>query len=372
MRNVRGDHSEILAWLGRDLLGVAIEAWQGRLSDEEIGSSVETLTGLQGLPPAVQEGAVHSVRQAVGDLEAERNRIAHSRVKSVDPLGKPVSDRLCLALRSLLKAALPFNSGEWRFSDVKFALVSDDVDVGATVNNAIHRNCPGTCREVKVRAGCLKRVWEAGLGWTADKCLNLDLRPLDARVPFFDAYAAIWVECSDARLRRHAGVMLVHQATGAARHGADVRAAIERPIEFYEAEKFIRQSLQPLEEARARIRASDCGSDREIELPIGLAEQIRAHQIWIGDQLGGPLGEIFRSTAKKGYMFRPMERGIDLFAIRSGDGGYFRLCRHLSLTLEAEHIDRLPAVPMATTAHEQIFGAAFRRKYGDEGLKFEQ
>lgn len=370
MRNLRGDHSELLKWLGRDLFGVAIEAWTERLSDDDIGSRLEALPSFKGLPPAIHDGAAFSVTQAVRDMDAKRKQIADSRTKWVDPLAKPFSDRLCRGVVRRLKAGANSSFYFRCLSNAKINLVSDDADVGISVIDASDSVVPGSRHELSLRAGSLKTVWEAGLGWTADNCLNLNLRSIDTSVPGFAAYAAIWVDGSEKCLQRRDGVMLVHRATGAVRHGADLRAALERPIDFSEAEEFVRASLQPLERAGRQKRAIGYYRDGKVELPMELAERFRAHLIWIGHQLGGVLEEIFSSMARKGYMLRLTKRQMDLFTIRSGKFAYFPTSPYTPLTCLAELLDLLPTVPMASTAHERIFTSAFRRTYGDEGLNF--
>lgn len=373
MKKFYRDHEDLLTWLGRDLLDVAFEAWKGRLSDDEIRSRAEALPDIQRLPPAVRTQVADPVILGVKQIERKRYAIAYSR--SMARFSRPspdtgsIHDRVC---RNLWKALYPTRyKSRFPLVRVNSLLVSDDVNVGICVTEADRCGDVGTRHELRVRAGSLKRVWRAGLGYTADNCVNLELRPIDMRVPGFDAYAAIWFNCSDAHLQRHDGVMLRHRATGAVRHGADLRAALERPVNLDEAEGFIRQSLQPLEKAIKRIRATGLGRDRKVELPIELAERIRAHLIWIGHQLGGPFEEIFSAAAKKGYMVRFLKREIKFFKIRSRETTYLRLCRFTPLTDQVGSVARFPSVPMASTAHEQIGSAAFRRKYGDEGLKFE-
>ena len=202
---------------------------------------------------------------------------------------------------------------------------------------------------------------------------HVETRPMETDLGEFDAFAERWTEFGENGPHRRQAVLLRHRRSGAKRRGDDLSSALGRPVAWREAMPFLRRALEPLAERHRTIsRLEEACAVGEAALAPIVAEKHRAHLIWIGKRLGGPLGQFFVDAARKGYapvlepdtfLLHPIDRP-DHVVFR---GWYDAADVSASLEMAAW----LPEIHFATTAHETIAASSIRRRAGEEGLELD-
>jgi hypothetical protein len=200
---------------------------------------------------------------------------------------------------------------------------------------------------------------------------NVETRPMVTDLGEFDAFAESWIEFGGNGPRRRHAVLLGHRRSGATRRGDDLSSALGRPVAWREAMPFIRLSLEPLADQYRRIlHAQGACAVGEAELGPIVAERHRAHLLWIGKRIGGPLGELFGAAARKGYAPVLEPDTFLLHPIDRPDHVVFRGWYDASdFSASLEMAASLPEIAFATTAHETIAARSIRRRAGDGGLE---
>ncbi len=192
----------------------------------------------------------------------------------------------------------------------------------------------------------------------------MELDPMPMATGFGDV-AANWIESADSGIARSRGVLPICGTTDATSSGTDPAPAQDKPIGWREAMPFLEEALKPLGSADR-----EGGHGGGIGVSPELAERHRAHLIWIGNRLGGPLGELFRLAAERGYapslepdtfVLHPIDRR-DQVSLR---GWYDAACFSSSFDMTSS----LPEITFATTAHEEIAARRFRKRCGEAGLE---
>ncbi len=202
---------------------------------------------------------------------------------------------------------------------------------------------------------------------------DIETRPMVTELGEFDAFAESWTEFGGNGPRRRHAVLLRHRRSGASRRGDDLSSALGRPVAWREAIPFIRLSLEALaDRCNTILHAQGACAVAEAEIGPIIAERHRAHLLWIGKRIGGPLGELFGVAARKGYapvlepdtfLLHPIDRP-DHIVFR---GWYDASDVSTSLEMAAS----LPEIAFVTTAHETIAARSIRRRAGEEGLELD-
>jgi hypothetical protein len=384
MSSSEGNLASIRTWIGPDLWPIVLKGWREKQSRDWLAAAVENRLQTQNLPPALREVATDQVASAIRKLEGERQNVRASRSGL-----RPISFRQA-SFRSDLEEKLEhellgnirrFKVGR-QIARARVRLVGRDTDVGADlIPDWTGPMCiPSYRLYVRLRAGWEDRIAARGLA-AAGRRINLELRPVATTNPDVEAFAATWVSFSLDRaftighIRQRTGFLFRNQVTGAVRYGSTLEGAhADVTLTRAETLSFLRRALEPLRRLdRQHLgcslqRRSSLGQNRR--LPPMVAEEYRAHLIWIANHAGGEVGKLFRAAALKGYMPLPEPRGEASFRIGPIDGTWpGSLARPAQDLLHA--LDRAPerSITDTGTAHERLAAKLFRKRHGIAGAE---